>query len=135
MRLKSDNLEQGQNVFVYRNLRTGTWSVKDKKTNKVIRHTDTVFLRDVDFKVSKKGNERVREKKSKNVHAGVQGFVDDIGAHLMLIHSLEDFTEVTYDPHKHKTFVIKKTEQPIYEAQVALMVENRVLIYDIPSHI
>jgi len=135
MKLKNKNLEQGQKVFVYRNLHTGTWSVKDKKTNRVIKHTDTVFLRDVDFKVSKKGNERVRKQKSKNVHAGVQGFVDDIGAHLLLIHSLEDFTEVTYNPYKYKSFVIKNTEQPVYEAQIVLMVENRVFVYDVPNHI
>lgn len=135
MKIKNGNLEQGQKVFVYRNLRTGTWSVKDRKTNKVIKHTDEVFLRDVDFKVSKKGNERVRKEKSKNVHAGVQGFVDDVGADLMAVYPLESFTEVTYDPYKHKTFVTKKNGHPIYKAQIVLMIKNKVFVYDVPSHI
>jgi hypothetical protein len=60
-------------VFVYRNLRRGCLSVRDTKTRRVIAHVDEIFLRDVKFKVSKAGRERVLKEKQKNVHAGVEG--------------------------------------------------------------
>lgn len=134
MKKRNGKLENGQKVFVYRNLHTGTWSVKDKESNRVVRHTNAVYLRDVDFKVSKAGLERVRKEGRKNVHAGVLGFVDDVAEEMFEIYN-SSLTEVTYNPYRYDSFVIKQTEQPIYEAQMVMLVNNKVYIYDAPNHI
>ena len=62
-------------VAVYYNIRKKCLSVLDPSTRLVIQHTDKVYLRQAKFKVSKAGQERVRELKRKNVHAFVYGFV------------------------------------------------------------
>ena len=63
-------------VFVYFNLHRKLFSVKalegpDK--GKVIGHTTYLWLKDVTFKVSEAGRQRVLREKRKNVHAGVVG--------------------------------------------------------------
>lgn len=62
-------------VKCYRNLnRKGVvWSVLNIKTGLVIDRSPTVYLSSCTFKVSQKGNKRVRQNKRKNVHAFVKG--------------------------------------------------------------
>lgn len=60
-------------VKVYFNLHKKVFSVMDKKTRKVIAHTDTIILKNAKFTVSKSGRERVLREKKKNVHAFVEG--------------------------------------------------------------
>lgn len=68
----------GQKVYVYRNLHKGCWSIRSVKTRRVIAHAFCLVLVDCVFKVSQKGRERVIREKSKNVHAGVEGFLYSI---------------------------------------------------------
>lgn len=65
----------GQRVKVYYNLNKHTFSVK--KQELVILHADYVKLENVEFKVRPGGKEKVRQEKSKNVHAFVIGDLVD----------------------------------------------------------
>ncbi len=66
-----DSIFIGKKVMVYYNLHKHTFSVT--YDSKVILHADYVKLGDVEFRVRQGGNERVRQQKSKNVHAFVIG--------------------------------------------------------------
>ena len=70
-----DNLFLGKKVMVYYNLHKHTFSITYK--SKVIMHADYVKLDDVEFRVRKGGNERVKREKQKNVHAFVIGTLMD----------------------------------------------------------
>lgn len=107
-------------VFVYFNLHKKKWSVKaleGPNKGRVIAHRYNVLLRDCTFKVSQAGRKRVLKEKRKNVHAGIVGFWDNDWSFL----SYQTQFEVTYNPYKYETFVNKKTEQPVYQAEMVFM--------------
>ena len=60
-------------VDVYYNLHKHLWSVRDRRTGRVILHCDRVELTNVKFHVGQRGRERVNEEQRKNVHAWVTG--------------------------------------------------------------
>lgn len=65
---------------------------------KVILHLSDFVLKDVTFKVSEAGRQRVIREKRKNVHAGVVGnLIDEC--------IMSDAVSVTYNPYKNSTFV------------------------------
>lgn len=64
---------KSRRVYVYRNLHTGTWSVR--QGGRVIAHPVTIWLSDCKFLVGEKGREKVLREKRKNVHAGVSGYI------------------------------------------------------------
>lgn len=53
--------------YIYRNLRTGGFSIRYK--GKVIERNDTITAENIVFRVSEKGWRRVIKEKQKNVHA------------------------------------------------------------------
>ena len=72
-----------------------------KQGGKVKGHTAAICLKDCRFLVGKKGQERVRREKKKNVHAGVSGYIQfDIP---WWVGNTTCF--VMYNPYKHDTFV------------------------------
>ena len=62
---------------VYFNVREKNLSVLDYKTNKVTRKVSQVYLTNAMFVVRKSGNKRVREEGRKNVHAFVNGIIQN----------------------------------------------------------
>ena len=66
-------IDPNRKVDVYFNLHKKTWSVR--QGGKVVGHTDQISIKNAQYIVSKKGNERVRREKKKNVHAYVRGYV------------------------------------------------------------
>jgi hypothetical protein len=92
-------------VFVYRNIRTKTYSIKDVKSGLVIDRRDSGFLiQAAELVVSKAGRERVLREKVKNVHAGVRGFFNTMEDDYELPpHAVK----ITYDPYKMAFFHIK----------------------------
>ena len=69
----SELVDPDKPVEVYRNLHKKCWSVRQR--GKVKLHTDYICLKDVEFKVSQKGRERVLREQRKNVHAFIKGFL------------------------------------------------------------
>lgn len=93
----------GTKVDVYWNLHKHVWSVRDRRTRRVIAHLDTVYLADVTFVVSAAGNARVRAEGRKNVHAFARGTVTS--------GPLSGGVPITYNPYKHTTFVTKNDHE------------------------
>jgi hypothetical protein len=118
----------GQNVKVYYNLHKHTFSVQ--KNGLVVLHADYIKLEDVEFKVRQGGREKVRQEKSKNVHAFVNGTLIDFCQY-----PCDDIPEepvgdiVTYNPYKYDTFVYKETEEPVTYATEVDMINSKNKIF------
>lgn len=78
---------------------------------RVIRHTQSLVLRDCICKVSPAGRARVLVERCKNVHAGIVGTIVDVSPVLRFSDQL------TYNPYKYDTFVNKATLAPVLNAQ------------------
>ena len=123
-----NDLFLGKKVMVYYNLHKHTFSVTYQ--NKVIIHADYVKLGDVEFRVRRGGQERVKKEKSKNVHAFVIGnLVDYCNYPCENIPSEPNDNIVTYDPYKYKSFVVKSTNEPIYNASEVEMINSKNKIF------
>ena len=99
-------------VFCYFNLHRKCFSLKamdgpDK--GRVVAHADAVHLKDVSFKVSAAGRNRVLRERRKNVHAGAVGTVERFLAHgaemgRQWLSAKENFETagraVSYNPYK-----------------------------------
>jgi len=112
-------------VFVYFNLRKKLFSAKALEGSckgKVIAHRRRLSLRNACFKVSEAGRQRVLRERRKNVHAGVVGEWFD---GLILV---ENRTEVTYNPYKYETFVLKFNEHPITSASTAYLIDKKIFV-------
>ena len=90
-----DHIDPTKPVFVYRNLHKQCLSVRQGGIVKC--HAENVVLNDCEFKVSLAGQQRVRDEKKKNVHAGIKGMVVDARRSLELL----DFgwETVYYNPY------------------------------------
>jgi hypothetical protein len=104
-----------QKVRVYFNLHNRLFSVMHGR--RVVAHVPRVKLKNVTFKVSEAGRQRVLNEERKNVHAFVEG-------------TFEHFTDgepellpegVTYNPYKHSTFIRTKDKSPIHSAKEAVL--------------
>jgi len=130
-------------VFIYYNLHRKCWSVKaleGENKGRVIAHCESALLADCTMKVSEKGRQRVLREKKKNVHAGIVGRIlipvhvvfDSLGYHNnevdYSLYSLKQ--EITYNPYKYDSFVVKGTEQPIYRAAIVKLNGRTVTAYN-----
>lgn len=126
-----DDLFLGKRVMVYYNLHKHTFSVSYQ--GKVIMHADYVKLSDVEFRVRKGGKEKVRDEKRKNVHAFVIGNLLEYCEYPCdnMPNPPSDMV-VTYDPYKHDSFVLKSTDEPIYDANEVDMInlKNKLFIVE-----
>jgi uncharacterized ParB-like nuclease family protein len=91
--------------FAYRNIHKGKgsdnhhFSLRNKSTGRVDKRGQNFILQDAVFKVSEKGNQRVRDEKRKNVHAGIQGSVYKGKKAKDL-----EWEPAKYNPYTHKNF-------------------------------
>lgn len=99
---------------VYRNLHTGTWSVRDLSTGLVVDHPDSIVIEDAKFVVQPAGRERVLREQRKNVHAFVRGVVSTEP------YSSEGFERVSYNPYAGASFAAKDGTE-VYSADVVVM--------------
>jgi len=108
--------------YFYYNLHRSDWS--RKRRGLVLSHVVEATLTWVDFKVGAAGRERVRREGRKNVHAYAVAERWHEG-HTMDPSELRSAREVTYNPHKHETFVFKDTGAPCYGAAAAFLMSDR----------
>ena len=125
-------------TFVYRNLRTGNWSLRDTSTGLVYDHKDTVFMVGANPKVSQAGRKRVLEDRQKNVHAGIVGHVSHTSDRPMNVRAMlkSGWREITYNPYKYTGFVFVDIEAPVESLEPlgrgykTVMTDNRVFILE-----
>ena len=121
-------LDVNKPVEVYFNLQKKCWSVRQ---DGIVRyHTDYVFMRDAEFKVSQKGRDRVLREKRKNVHAVIKGFLHTPTDMPKAIDG--EFTYITYNPYKYDSFVKVDTEHSVKTAKwVDMMINEPVMAWEV----
>ena len=118
----------GKKVMVYYNLHKHTFSITYKGL--VISHADYVKLSDVEFRVRQGGREKVIKEKSKNVHSFVIGTLMDYCKYpCESLPSEPNSNIVTYNPYKYNSYVMKDTEEPIYQAGEVELINSRNKIF------
>jgi hypothetical protein len=111
-----------RNAWVYRNLTTGGFSVMVK--NKVLGQADFILMQNVELRVREGGNQKVTETGQRNVHAFCIGDI--------LSTSHDDYklpknlVQITYNPHDHFNFIIKKTGKSIFDAKYVVLYNNQM---------
>ena len=95
-------IDEDRRVYVYRNLHKGCWSVRQDGLIKL--HTDHICLFDCQFRVGQKGREKVLREKRKNVHAGINGYIDTFEVDKWEGNNLNT-ARTSYNPYKNETFV------------------------------
>ena len=95
------HIDTDKPVHVYKNLHTGTWSIRQNGIVKI--HTNYICLKDVKYRVGKKGRERVIREGKKNVHAYVCGYICSTEE---INQTNKRANPVNYDPYTNETFVI-----------------------------
>lgn len=109
-------------VKVYYNLHKKCLSVQQSGLVKF--HTEYIVLRDVTFKVSEAGRQRVLKEKRKNVHAFIHGYIscprviDDL--------KYEFQGNAKYNPYKYSTFVDDEGE-PVESADFVDVMTGRAM--------
>jgi hypothetical protein len=115
-------------VQVYYNLHKHVWSVKDKKTGRVIAHLDSILLANCKFIVREGGRQRVIKEKSKNVHAFIEGDWDTESGRYSLPAAC---TEITYNPYKYDSFVRKNNQSKIQNCGKVYMENRKVFAFEV----
>ena len=116
-------IDHKRKVFVYKNLHKDCWSVRQDGLVKA--HTTELNLHTCMFKVNRKGRLKVLQEKRKNVHAGVRGYMS---SSTWDTYPEELFDEVTYNPYKYESFVMKDTEAPRWFANQVRLQPNKVIV-------
>jgi hypothetical protein len=107
-------------VDVYRNLHTGTLSVRHR--GKVLHHPRAVLLANCTFVVQPAGRARVLRDQRKNVHAFVRGELQ-----IDPPDPLPEFTgAASYNPYKAGWFYDVDTDQPVHTADYAFVTTDGV---------
>jgi hypothetical protein len=94
-------------VKVYYNIRKKCWSIQHK--GKIISHARTVLLKNVSFKVSEAGRQRVLATKHKNVHAFARGELVEMDTEK----PMDLVVKISYNPYLHGFFFNKETKERI----------------------
>lgn len=130
-------VELGDKVDTYRNLTKGCISLRIKGL--VYGYADAIHLSEALFKVGESGNKAVRHQKQKNVHAFVQGRLEGASIHLDSVEAeyerlkREGYERVYYNPYRVTSFVLFDTLEPVYQADEAVVVMDRVYIKNHPK--
>ncbi len=104
------------NAFVYFNVRTRQFSVRNVATGRVARRGRYVVLRDVRFHVNEKGRQRVIHTFVKNVHAGARGRTSRLRPG-----EQNGLVAVRYSPHEGRSFYRIDDGRPVSEASLLVM--------------
>ena len=111
-------------IEVYRNLHypNRTWSVKSKRTKRVVARREFVLVKDVTLIVREAGRQRVLKEKRKNVHAAVVGtWVRHKATINLILKNQHKMKHVTYNPYQFPFFTETATGLRVIVADWALL--------------
>jgi len=111
--------DKPKRLEVYYNLHKKVWSVRRK--GRVIDHCTYVEILNPSFDVQPAGNARVKRTGVKNVHAFVRGNRNETEDESLRWPITDDWREVTYNPKKHNSFVLRETGKPVNKADAVVM--------------
>lgn len=114
-----------RNVFIYRNLTKGCWSVRATdglEKGRVIGHVRTFCVNRPGFKVSEAGRQRVLRERRKNVHAGVTGTLISYRGMNNMNYGVEvptlGWDRISYSPYLREYFYQFSTERQVISCEM-----------------
>lgn len=113
----------GTRVRVYWNLHKKTFSIQDAQTGLVVGHSQHIELEDASFVVRQGGRRKVIETRRKNVHAFVVGKL--VSTVAQAEQTAERLTELTYNPYKYDSFVVRDDDQTKASISAHVLLANR----------
>jgi hypothetical protein len=113
-------------VRVYRNLNKKCLSIQHKteKGWRVRGYTDKIFLSNARFIVNESGRKRVIKEKKKNVHAFIEGILEEE-------FNLPLSTPVYYNPYLYSSFVTHTSKTPVFKCEKVIIEPHMILINSI----
>ena len=111
-------------VDVYRNLHKNCWSVRNTQTGRVIFHANDISLTDAKFVVQPAGRAKVLRENRKNVHAVIRGTLLQHSNPGNTYFDPKSSTQITYNPYRFSSFVIKATEEPVTAASYVRLTDT-----------
>lgn len=112
-----------QTLCIAYHIGRNSFSVRDKRSRKVIGYTNRIVLYDVQFVVSQAGRARVLRQRQKNVHAFVVGKYDEALQSILID---QTYLEAYYNPYHTETFINRETLLPIQSAKIVICENKRV---------
>ena len=110
---------------VYRNLHKKGFSVRDRKTGKVITVLESLLVQDCDFVVHPRGRAKVLEEKKKCVHAFIRcNDFQEVSNKSKFLSHLSSTTQVYYNPYKGDKFCLRTEdgqEHPVESAKAVFL--------------
>lgn len=113
---KHRTIDTAKPVKVYWNLHRDCYSIQ--QDGLVVAHAEQIDLRDVRFKVSEAGRQRVLRERKKNVHAFVIGYLDDKPIRYWDV-------KIIYNPYKYDTFRLWTDDRVAVNAADAVVLRIR----------
>lgn len=114
---------KSKRVEIYRNLHKKgvVYSIRDQSSGLVIGYTSDICLKDVQFKVSQAGRQRVLREKRKNVHAVIQGTITSGG-------TSQRGSRITYNPYVSDQFFLKSNPSiKVYSARRLTITKGKIM--------
>ena len=111
-------------VRIYYNFHKKLYSVQTKLNGqwRVTAHQSAAFLKNVTFRVSESGRQRVLKEKRKNVHAYICG--TESGS----FDYYKKLRQVNYNPYLFGYFFEKESGDPVYKAPSVLICGKKIII-------
>lgn len=113
---------------IYRNLNRKGVVYSIQQQGLVTGHGEEFYLQHCKMTISKKGQQRVRENKVKNVHAFIKGEL--ILGEFEIKNRIKSLTPIYYNPYKTDTFVIKG-EGPVSDCNLVYFCNGGVFKVDL----
>ena len=117
-------IDISQPVRVYRNVTKNCFSVEQKvnKRWKVLAHVPSVYLTNVEYKVSEASRQRVLKEKRKNVHARLTGYISSVrDLEDAIIWEDKTFNRVWYNPYLTDSFKLQTKQTTMTRSHGAFL--------------
>lgn len=99
------------------------FSVKDKKTNKVVNHlAGGFFIKNAQFIVNESGRQRVLSERKKNVHAFIRG-------ELLFSEIPSKESSATYNPYLYSSFVDTVSKERVFRSDLVYIDKDGKIYY------
>jgi hypothetical protein len=119
-------MKKGAEIYIYRNLTRGGFSLRYK--GRVIDHSDAIWVTRPMFAVSQAGNARVRRERKKYVHAYIKGENSFVQWPYRCGIPSGDWVKVVYNPYTMNEFRVEATGKRVWMAAAAVLLPRGVYV-------
>lgn len=123
---KGRKVDEGKVVSVYRNLNNGLLSIR--QDGLVVGHSEELYLKVGEYKVSEEGRKRVLKEKVKNVHASIEGKIISEQEFNRIKNG--EGVEIYYNPYKVAKFTEKVSGEEASSELIKITSDGKMVGYN-----